>query len=295
MDNPYRRKNRIYGVIIVTFVLVLLVMLWQAGRRDDLLSTGEQIAVLPLQGEIMDSHEWVKQLERFVESRRIVGVLVPVNSPGGAVAPSQEIYDALKRAREKYDKPIVASLGSVAASGGYYAALGADSIISNPGTLTGSIGVIMQFPVYSELMEKIGVSMKVIKSEDFKDAGSPYREMNEVERQYFQEIIDDVYDQFVTIVEEERGLDRQTLLPLAQGQVFSGRQAFRYGLVDGIGSFTDARELVCDMAGIRYNTPLVYPEKERLSIWNILWDDVTSVIPGSERAAWTTLAYRLPY
>ena len=294
MDRNGRRRNRLYGVIVIGFFVVLLILIWQAMADEDRFG-GDRIAVLPLTGEISESHSWIRQLQRFADSPRVVGILIPINSPGGQVAPAQEIYAALRDVREESDLPLVVSLGSVAASGGYYAALGADSIVSNPGTLTGSIGLIMQFPNYADLMEKLGVGMKTIKSQDFKDAGSPYREMTEMERKTFQEIIDDVYDQFISVVEEERGLNRQSMIPLAQGQVFSGRQAFRYGLVDRLGTFEDARRLVARMAGVDADTQLLYPPEEKRWSWNIFWEDVATVLPAHEPVTSVVLAYRLPY
>ena len=294
MDNTNRSKNRVYGLIIAALVVILIVMVWRASDNEESFG-GVRIAVLPLDGEIMGSRNWIKQLNSFAESRRVAAILIPVNSPGGQVAPSQEIYAAIKKVRDETPIPVVVSFGSVAASGGYYAALGADSIFTNPGSLTGSIGVIMQFPNYADLMDKLGVGMKTIKSQDFKDAGSPFRDMSPEELRTFQDIIDDVYDQFITVVEEERGLDRQSMLPLAQGQVFSGRQAYRYGLVDALGTFEDARSAAAEMAGITADTPLLYPPEERQSLWNVVWEDVTSTLPVREPVSSMVLAYRLPY
>lgn len=294
MDDSRRRRNRLYGVVVFTMVVVLFILVWLAGRDEDSFG-GPRIAVLPLEGEIVHSRAWIRQLDTFAGNRRVAALLIPIDSPGGRVAPSQEIYQAIRRVRDQKDIPVVVSLGSVAASGGYYAALGADSIFANPGSMTGSIGVVMQFPMYGELMEKVGVRMQVVKSEAFKDAGTPFRKMTDEERRYFKDIVDDVYDQFVTVVEEERALDRQTLLPLATGQVFSGRQAYRYGLVDALGGFREAREAAAGLAGVALDTPLLYPPEERRSIVNRLWDDVTSVLPAGSLQESIVLAYRLPY
>ncbi|NQV14802.1 signal peptide peptidase SppA, partial [bacterium] len=255
----------------------------------------KRIAVLPLEGEINTSRSWIAKLKDFEENKKVAGILIPINSPGGQVAPSQELYHALRKLRDTGSKPIFVSMSSIAASGGYYAALGADSIFANAGTLTGSIGVIMQFPVYSDLMEKIGVGMRVIKSQEFKDAGSPYRELTEAERAYYQELIDDVYEQFTEAVSLERGIDEVNIHTLANGRVFTGRQAYKEGLVDVVGTFEDARVALCLSAGIAEDSPLLYPPVPKRSWWNILKDDVSSAIPGWESRSTVKLQYRIPY
>ena len=295
MDNQYKKKNRIYGAIVIAVLAVLVFMVSQKDGGGQWFDNQKRIAVLPLEGEISTSRKWISRLKNFAENDRIAGILIPINSPGGQVAPSQELYQAIKTVRDESHKPVFVSMASVAASGGYYAALGADSIFANAGTLTGSIGVIMQFPIYSDLMEKVGVGMRTIKSQEFKDAGSPFREMNAAEQAYFQALIDDVYQQFTEAVSMERGIDEINMQTLGNGRVFTGRQAHAAGLVDAIGTFEDARKALCLEAGIPINSTLQYPLEPRRSWWTILKDDVSSALPGWESSTSIKLQYRIPY
>ncbi len=295
MDNKYKKKNRIYGAIVIAVFAVLLFLVSTKEGEGKWFDNSKRIAVLPLEGEISASRKWVAKLQKFADNDRIAGILIPINSPGGQVAPSQELYHAIKTIRDNGDKPVFVSMSSVAASGGYYAALGADSIFANEGTLTGSIGVIMQFPIYSDLMEKVGVGMRTVKSQEFKDAGSPFREMNEQEQTYFQGIIDDVYEQFTEVVSQERGIDEINMRSLGNGRIFTGRQAFKANLVDVLGTFEDARKAICRKAGIPVNSQLQYPMEPRRSWWTILKDDVSSALPGWESSSSIKLQYRIPY
>jgi len=295
MDKSYRTKNRLYGVIMIVIFAVLVFLVSRKNTSESLFDRQQRIAVLPLEGEISTSRKWITTLKEFASNPRVAGILIPINSPGGGVAPSQEMYHALRELREEGNTPIFVSMSSVAASGGYYTALGADSIYANAGTLTGSIGVIMQFPIYSELMEKIGIGMRVVKSQQFKDAGSPFREMTVEERAYYQDLINDVYDQFTEVVSQERGIDEINMRSLANGRVFTGRQAAQSGLVDAIGTFEDTRKALCRFAGVDVNSPLLYPTEPRRSWLSILKDDVSSVIPGWESPESIKLQYRIPY
>ncbi|MCF7807603.1 MAG: signal peptide peptidase SppA [Candidatus Marinimicrobia bacterium] len=295
MDNKYKRKNRIYGVVFIAVLVLLLVIVSRSDTDEKWFDYQKRIAVLPLEGEIMSSRGWIEQLGKFADNKRIAGILIPINSPGGLVAPSQEIYEAIRLVRDETTKPIFVSMGSVAASGGYYAAVGADSIFANAGSLTGSIGVVMQFPIYSDLMEKVGIGMRVVKSQEFKDAGSPYREMTEDERSYFKDIIDDVYTQFVGVVSHERGIDEINMRSLGNGRVFTGRQAEEYGLVDAVGTFEEARKALCQVAGISINSTLQYPPEPRRSWWTRFAEDVGAAIPDWEARQSIKLQYRIPY
>jgi len=295
MDNQYRTRNRIYGAAVIAVLAILVYLVATKQSDSDWFDYSKRIGVLPLEGEINNSRSWIATLNRFAEDDRIAGILIPINSPGGQVAPSQELYHAIREVREKGEKPVFVSMSSVAASGGYYAALGADSIFANEGTLTGSIGVVMQFPIYSELMEKVGVGMRTVKSQDFKDAGSPFREMSVAEQEYFQTIIRDVYEQFTEVVSQERGIDELNLHSLANGRIFTGRQAQKENLVDALGTFQDARRALCVAAGIPEDSQLQYPEQPRKSWWSIIKDDVTSAIPGWESSSGIKLQYRIPY
>lgn len=244
-------------VVFLAGVLVVLTVL-ERGRPFGL--GGDRVAVVEIEGLIVDALPVVRELEEHRENPSVRAVVVRIDSPGGVVGPSQEIYDAIRRLRAK-DKPVVASLGAVAASGGYYIAAAADRIVANPGTLTGSIGVIMQMAEFEGLFKKVGIRYQVIKSGRYKDIGSFARVMTEAERRLLQSLLDDVYEQFVDAVAEGRGLDRQTVLTLADGRIFSGRQARNLGMVDALGGFQEAIELAAELGGIPGKPRILFPRR----------------------------------
>ncbi|MCA1765835.1 MAG: signal peptide peptidase SppA [Desulfobulbaceae bacterium] len=209
-------------------------------------------------------------LTSFRKNRNIAAIVLRIESPGGAVGASQEIFEEVKRTRQVM--PVVASMGSVAASGGYYAALGANKIVASPGTLTGSIGVIIKFPNFAEIFEKIGYKSEVVKSGKMKNIGSPGRSMTEAERELIQSIIDNVHGQFVNAVIEGRELPAEKVLEFADGRIFSGEQALQAGLIDRFGNFTDAVELAAKLAGLEEKLPeLVYPAQKDFSLLKLLF------------------------
>ncbi len=252
------------GLCTVVFLTVFLLTRLLGGGAGPVALTGEKVGVLEIRGIIVDSRQVLESLKRFAEDRQVKGILVRIDSPGGAVAPSQEIYRELARIHKEGKKKIVASFGNVAASGGYYIAAAADKIVSNPGTITGSIGVIMELSNVQELLDKIGVESYVIKSGELKDIGSITRPITEREKQVLQSVIDDVYMQFVEHVAEGRGMAVEKVKLIANGSIFSGRQALGLGLVDTLGTFQDAVDLVAELAGIEGKPRLVYDQRERL-------------------------------
>ncbi len=200
----------------------------------------------------------VQDLKTFTEDPSIKAIVIRVDSPGGGVAPAQEIYEQVKKTREK--KKVVVSMGAIAASGGYYISLPADVIVANPGTITGSIGVIMEFPIFQELLKKVGINFEVIKSREHKDIGSPFRPMTKKEKKLMQGVVLDVYNQFVEATVENRGLPRDSIMKFADGRIFSGRQAKELGLIDTLGSFEDAVKIAGELVGIE-KPNIVYPPK----------------------------------
>jgi len=248
--------------------LVLAVMV--AVRGDEGFSLGDRIAVIPIDGVIGDDKETLDAIRRFRDDASIKGYVVAINSPGGGVGPSQSIYREIKRIREEDKKPVIAAISSVGASGGYYIALGADSIYANPGSITGSIGVIMELPNVDKLMQKVGVRMEVVKSAEHKDIGSPFRDMSAGDRAILSAMVQDVYQQFVEVVAKERKQSREKILPLADGRVLSGRQAQQSGLIDRLGNFNDAVGAVSRMARIDRKSKLVYPEKDKPTLLDVL-------------------------
>lgn len=239
------------------------------------LSGSKKIAYMELSGPIMSSEKFVDQLERFKNESSIQGLIIRVDSPGGAVAPSQEIYESIKLFRET-GRPVVVSVSSLCASGAYYAAMGADKIVANNGSLIGSIGVIMQFPQVKGLMDKVGIEMTTIKSGEFKDTGSPFRKHLPTESSYLQSVIDDTYSQFVEVVSTERKIELSEMKKMAQGQIYTGRQAEKLGLIDTIGTYDVALSMIGKLANID-GKPSIIKERKRVSFWDKVLTEVSLV------------------
>lgn len=246
------------------------------GDYSSSLNSGSKIGLVDISGEIISSDFYVRQIEAFRESSSIQGLLVRVNSPGGAVAPSQEIYESIRAFRES-GKPVVISMNSVAASGGYYLALGGSTLMANPGTITGSIGVIIQYPQVKPLMDKVGIEVITVKSGKFKDVGSPFRQQTTEDLTYLQNVINDTYDQFVETVASERNLPIDSARALAEGKIYTGRQAMNNGLVDTLGTFEDAVRLAGKMAGISGKPELVKKRKQEKFLDRLLGTDSESM------------------
>ena len=262
----------ILGIAILCFGTLMAIVL-SLSRSTPTLSLSNKIGVIPINGVIKDGDAITEQLIAFRNDKQIKAIILRINSPGGGVGPSQEIYSETRRTTKT--KKVVASLGSVAASGGYYVASAADSVVANPGTLTGSIGVLMEFVRFEELLKKIGVEMQVIKSGKFKDIGSPNRKMTKEEREILTRLIEEIRNQFVTAVSQGRNMPEEKVLELADGRVFSGREAKRLGLVDSLGNFQDAVNVAKRMAHIKGKVKLVYPVKKRRSLlWDLLFKDL---------------------
>lgn len=228
----------------------------------------DSVAVLELNGVIMDSKKILKKLKALDEDSEVKAVVLRLNSPGGAVAPSQEIYQAVKN----FSKPVVSSMGSVAASGAYYVACGTKKIFANPGTITGSIGVIMEFANLSKLYEWAKVQRYSIKTGKYKDAGAEYRELTPEERGLFQNMVDDVLSQFKEAVSSGRKMTLPEVTAIADGRIFSGNQAKKAKLVDELGSLQDAANEAAKLAGIKGKPHVIYPEKKRRSVLDLLLD-----------------------
>ena len=271
-NHPIRLVLLILGIAILFFGTVMAVFL-SFSHLTPTLGFGNKIGVIPIQGVIKDPDAITEQLIAFRNDRQIKAIILKINSPGGGVGPSQEIYS--ETMRTTHTKIVVAHLGSLAASGAYYVASAADKIIANPGTLTGSIGVLMEFIRIEELLNKIGVEMQVIKSGEFKDIGSPNRKMTDRERKMLMNLIEDIRNQFVTAVSKGRKMPKEKVLEIADGRIFSGRQAKKLGLVDSLGNFQDAVNMAKRMARIKGEAKLVYPKKKRKSLlWNLLFRDM---------------------
>ncbi len=253
--NPLVMALLIVGAIFLFFVILALFLSPQSGRSARF-SLGAKVGVIEISGVITSASEIIEDLRDFEEDSAIKAIVLRIDSPGGSVAPSQEIHDAVKKTAAI--KPVVVSMGSVAASGGYYIAVAAQQIVANPGTMTGSIGVIMEFANYEELLKKIGWQNIVVKSGRFKDIGSPNRPMSAADQQLLQAMIDDVQSQFVDAVAQGRNLSLEEVKEVADGRIMTGRQALAAGLVDKLGGLESAIDLAADLAGI-VDPEVVYP------------------------------------
>jgi len=268
----------IAGVVFI-FVIMMFLAIWGITQKQDvsLLSVGDKIAIIEIEGVIDNSEEIVRQLKKYGDDNSVSAIVLRVNSPGGAVAPSQEIYSQLLKVREN-GTYVVASLSSVAASGGYYIACAADTIIANPGTLTGSIGVIFSYFTFEGLMDKVGVKYEVVKAGELKDVGNYSREMTQPEREMLQAALDDVHNQFVLAVSVGRNLDIEQVEDLADGSIFTGNQAFELGLVDKIGGLEDAISLAGQMAGLGEDPRTVKEYQHRRTVLDYLAEQVAGII-----------------
>jgi protease-4 len=239
-------------------------------------SKKNQVGVVEITGAIVESDNILRQIKSFREDEQIKAIVMRINSPGGGVGASQEIYREIRKTTET--KKVVASMASVAASGGYYVAAATDKIMANPGTVTGSIGVIMGYTNIEKLLEKIGVLPVVIKSGRYKDLGSPVRELSAEEREILQQFSDGLHAQFIRDVAEGRGIDEDKVAAVADGRVFTGKWAFENGLVDQLGNLQDALALAGELAGLEGQVNAVYPEKSRFPLADLLEQAVRTMM-----------------
>ncbi len=290
--SPKRRPLRtLFWVLAAGFGgMVLLNVLFP----DLDLSSGDRIAVIRIEGVIMDSQVTVGELKRFSENPSVKAIVLRIDSPGGGVVPSQEIYDAVRQVRSKTSKTVIASMGNVAASGGYYIAAATDRIVANPGTLTGSIGVIMETANVEGLLQKIGIEGVVIKSGKFKDVGSPLRKMSEEERGLMQAVMDDVHKQFIEAVAEGRAMELAEAQALADGRIFTGRQAKEAKLVDELGNLDDAIQLAADIVGIEGEPKVVEPRR-RFSVRDLLESQFAGLFPKLDFHPGVSMKYLMAF
>ncbi|MEE9614390.1 MAG: signal peptide peptidase SppA [Thermodesulfobacteriota bacterium] len=242
------------GVFFLTVTALSIILALFSGNSA--LAFGDKVAVVTINGIITDSEDINYWLREFGERDDVKAVVLRIDSPGGGVGPSQEIHREVKRL--KGSKKVVTSMGGLAASGGYYIASASDIIVANPGTITGSIGVIIEFINMEGLFEKIGLKGSVIKSGKYKDTGSPLRELTGEEEKLLQDVIDDVHRQFVEAVAEGRNLSLEEVRAIADGRILSGAQARELGLVDRLGGLEDAIAAGAELAGLEEKPPVIY-------------------------------------
>jgi protease-4 len=264
-------------LLIGLFFLLLMVLAGSIFEKRTL-TWGERVGVVTIEGVIRNSQEISRQLDAYGKDGSIKAVVIRIDSPGGGVTPSQEIHDAVLAVKAK--KKVVTSMGSVAASGGYMIACATDRIVANPGTITGSISAMMHFANAEELLRKIGLKSSVVKSGRFKDIGSPTRPMTEDERALIQALVDDTYEQFLDIVAKGRRIPMEDLRRMADGRLFTGKQALKLGLVDELGDLSHAVRLAGSLSGIEGEPTVVYPAKKKLTFWDLILQQAITALVG---------------
>jgi len=286
---PATSSDRMLRIVLGAAALIFLMLCLAAaalylgaGRGVPFALAGDRVALLDLEGIIVDSKDFIERLEDYGNQPGVRAVVLRINSPGGTVAASQEIYAAVRRFRARTRKHVVVSMSTVAASGAYYAACAADKIYANPGSITGSIGVIAEWYNYGDLLRWAKLQDVVIKSGEFKDAGSPTRPLTEAERAYFQGLIDTMYAQFVAAVAAGRRMEEAAVRKLADGRIFTGEEARRYGLVDAVGTLQDAVAEAARMAGIRGEPRIVQPARRRLSLLDLVLGEARAALLGNQ-------------
>ena len=271
----------IFAVIAILLGSMMAVIIKMTSSSTNL-SFSDKIGVIPINGPITDPQAIISHLIKFKKDKSIKAIILRINSPGGAVGPTQEIYLEVRRTIQ--NKKVIASIAGIAASGGYYIASAANKIVANPGSITGSIGVIMKFIHIENILDKIGIKFEVFKSGEFKDMGSSHRKPSEREKEIINTLIQDIQKQFVEAVADGRGLPVKKILKIADGRIFSGERAKELGLVDVLGNFQDAVELAKNMADITGEPRLVYPKKSKLELWDLIIESsVMSILKLSQR------------
>jgi len=283
-----RRAGWVIGIVFGGLFLCLFCFLglaWYALQDEHgssfasgRFSGGPRVGVVEVTGTIMDSKKTLKELRDFADADTIKAIVVRIDSPGGSVGPSQEIYEAVRKLKDK--KHVVMSMGSIAASGGFYIACAGEKIYANPGTLTGSIGVIFTFYNVQGLLKWAGVQVAPLTAGKIKDAGSPFKEMTAEERAYFRGVLDDVHDQFIQAVADGRGLSVEQVKPLADGRVFTGRQAKEMKLVDAMGGLEDAVAEAGRLGGIKGTPKTEYPRKDRRMLAELFGEEADTLLQG---------------
>jgi protease IV len=293
------------AVLGVLFFIVVSIASFVAGNKrtaQKLPMVGaDKVALVKVEGVLVTSTPIVEELHNYAEDPSIKAIIIRIDSPGGGVVVSQEIFNAVQNAK-KEGKKVVVSMGTVAASGGYYVAAAADRIVANPGTLTGSIGVIMQFAVIEKLLDKIGVKGQVIKAGEYKDVGSPFRDMTPQEKKLLQSVLDDVHNQFIEAVikgrnealAEGRKLSAEEVRAIADGRIFTGRQAYDLRLVDELGDLSDSIRIAGSLAGIK-GKPQVIEKKKKIPFLEYLREEtatwVADVLAQGMNRSTVTLQY----
>jgi protease-4 len=270
--------------LFVLAVFTLVYMTLHAGGADaGIPSFGDRIGVVDLDGVILSPQPVVGQLKKFGDDSSIKAIIIHVNSPGGGVAASEEIYREVKRIRSEKKKRVVVSIETVGASGAYYVASASDKIYADQGSIVGSIGVIAQWVNYGDLLKWAKLKDVVLKTGEFKDTGNPARDLTPAEQAYMQALIDNMFGQFVQAVSEGRGMKFEDVKSIANGKVWTGEQAMSMKLIDGVGDFEAAVADTAKSVGIKGEPTLVRPDRDRKTLMDLLLGDVSQFLPGREK------------
>ena len=269
----------VFGIFFTGFAFIFLAKAFAPSGKSykyETVGTGNgKIAVIKLDYDIYFSESLARQFKKYREDKSIKAILLHVNSPGGGVAASQEMYEEVKKTRDS-GKPVVVSVESIGASGAYLASCGATLIVSNPGSLVGSIGVIMEIVSIKDMAEKLGIKSNTIKSGDLKDTGNPFRDLNEKDKEYLNDLVEDSYQQFLEVVSKERKIDMESLKKIANGRVFTGRQAMDLKLIDSIGTYYDALRIAAQLGKIE-GEPSIVMEKPAPGIFEYLMENMSKI------------------
>lgn len=272
MNRPKTNINWIWWGLGIFFFAVIIFRIGAASAVSNLEGSGKKVGIVKINGPILTSDAVVSQLEKLKNRKDISAIVMRIDSPGGLVAPTQEIYEKVKSLRGV--KPIISSMGSVAASGGYYIALGADTLIANPGTIVGSIGVIMNYPIATELLGKVGIKFETVKSGGLKDVGSYSREVTEADRRHLNDMVTNIHNQFIDAVNDNRSIEKSELIKLADGRVFTGLQSKDLGLVDLLGTFEDAVSLAGSLGKIKGVPKTIQIDKKNSSLIDMFTSNI---------------------
>jgi protease-4 len=260
------------GVVSLVVVAIIAVVL----NADNVEFAGEKVGVIPIIGTLADSRPILQQIKTFREAKAVKAIVIRVDSPGGSVGPSQEIYREIRKTVK--DKKVVVSMGAVAASGGYYLSAAANKIVANPGTITGSIGVIMGYTNFEELLHKIGLVPIVIKSGEYKDLGSPVRPMTTEEKELLHAVTMKIHRQFVNAIAQGRNMEVARVDAVADGRILTGEEAMELGLVDRLGNFDDAVQWAGELAGLTGDIETVYPKEDKRTLLQFLAESTLQLI-----------------
>jgi protease-4 len=289
---PERRSHTLLWILIgggafflfVLAVFSLVYLTLHAGSNETAFSGfGDRIGVVDLDGVILSPQPVVGQLKKFADDSSIKAIILHVNSPGGGVAASEEIYREVKRVREEKKKQVVVSIETVGASGAYYIASASNKIYADQGSIVGSIGVIAEWVNYGDLLKWAKLKSIVFKTGEFKDTGNPTRELTPAEQAYMQSLIDNMFGQFVHAVADGRGMKFDDVKAIANGKVWTGQQALSMKLIDNVGDFEAAVKDTAKSVGISGEPTLVHPEKDRRTLLDLMLGDVSKYLPDREK------------